>query len=101
MDDVQTITARHWCGREVTYTRRRATGNSTPRPGDVARLLSLGERVCLANGDQPSARNIGRHLGVSRRTVVRWRNGHTAGATLDTIDNAAVRLGIHYTELVR
>lgn len=104
MSALQTITYRHpKSGRIVTF-QRHGSGNAVnhpPGPFDTAELLRLGERSCRDSDQHPSARNIARHLGVTPRTVIRWRTGATVGAKLATADEASARLGVYIEDLAR
>lgn len=46
-----------------------------------------------------SDREVARVCGVSMRSVQRWRSGATARVPIDVADRAAIRLGLHLSEL--
>lgn len=91
------ITARHSCGCTVTYPLTIRHGNPGPPEFDADTFVELGRRACLERGLFPSAVNVARLLGVSSRTVKRWRKG--VGVRIATADRVAVNLGLHVEEL--
>lgn len=72
-----------------------------PGPFDPAKLYALGERRCRENGEQTSASNIARRLGLSRRTVQRWRGGQTVGVQLHVADRVTVTADGYLDEFLR
>jgi hypothetical protein len=77
------------------------SSTSGPGPFDSRKLLDLGEAFCRWNGEQTSARNIGRHLGVCARTVQRWRVGRTVGVQLHVADRITNRTGAYLEDFTR
>ena len=61
---------------------------------DPSPLLDVGHRRLLELGRTPSARELAEYFGVSRREVVRWRNGQH-GIRLGLADRLAARCGTH------
>lgn len=87
-------------GAEVSY--RRSIRNRvvpTPHYYSVARVLALGERACKEHDMLPTAGNVAVHLGVSRATVLAWRQGRRKGVSLTVADAIANRFDIHLSDL--
>lgn len=87
-------------GEEVTY--RRSIRNRvvpTPHYYSVGKVLAIGERACKDADLDPTAANVAVQLGVSRATVLGWRQGRRKGVSLSVADAVAERFGLYLTDL--
>lgn len=101
-DAFQLVTQRLRSGRIGTYRRRVSPGAAGRLyEFDGLKFLAHGEQLCRDRGLATSSRNIARILGVSPRTVVRWRNGHGTSVMLATADRITNNTGAYLEDFTR
>ena len=68
-------------------------------PYSAAKVLAVGEAMCRMDGVPTTSLNLAIRLGISRRQIIRIRNGHIKRVWPSTADRVAERSDIYIGDL--